>query len=115
MGLIPIHSHRKWSKPVTRTKRWQVLRHFILERDGWACTDCGSRKGRLEIDHIKPVRTHPELAFDPVNCAVRCQSCHIRKTKAECGYSAPVPTPDRLAWGKAVADLAAETATPAKE
>ena len=99
----------RYSRPVLKSKRWQVLRHFVLERDGWACVDCGTRKGRLEIDHIKPVRTHPDLAFDPANCAVRCPACHTRKTRIECGH--PEKSPARKAWDRAVADLAAETST----
>ncbi len=34
MGIIPLHSHRNYSKPVTRTRRWQVLRQQVLEQDG---------------------------------------------------------------------------------
>ena len=98
---------RRFSRPVLKTKRWQVLRQIVLERDGWACVDCGTRRGRLEIDHVKPVRSNPELAFDPANCAVRCSSCHTRKTRIECGHPAPIITPERQAWGKAVAELAA--------
>lgn len=94
------------SKRVTSTRRWQVLRQAVLERDGWACVDCGTKHGRLEIDHVKPVRTHPELAFDPANCTTRCSSCHTKKTRIECGHSAPISNPERTAWGKAVAALA---------
>ena len=84
---------RRFSRPVLKTKRWQVLRQIVLERDGWACVDCGTRKGRLEIDHVKPVRSNPELAFDPANCATRCSSCHTKKTRIECGHPAPIITP----------------------
>jgi len=97
---------RRYSRPVLRTKRWKMLRQIILERDGWACVDCGTRKGRLEIDHIEPVRTTPERAFDPANCATRCSSCHTKKTRIECGHAPIIITPDREAWGRAVADLA---------
>ena len=68
----------------------------------------GDRR-RLEIDHVKPVRTNPELAFDPANCATRCSSCHTKKTRIECGHPAPLRSPARDAWAQAVADLAANT------
>ena len=100
------------SRPVLKTARWQVLRHQILERDEWACRCCGTRRGRLEIDHIQPVRTQPELAFNPGNLQVLCASCHTRKTRIECGYKPLDPT--RAAWRKAVADMAAEPLTQAK-
>lgn len=100
----------RYSRPVLRTKRWKALRHVILERDGWACVQCGAIK-RLEVDHIKPVRHAPDRAFDPANLQTLCASCHTRKTRLECGH--PEKTPDRKAWERAVADLAAETSTPA--
>ena len=100
--------HVRYSKRVTSTARWQVLRQAILERDGWKCRCCGSLR-RLEIDHVKPVRTNPELAFDPANCATRCSSCHTKKTRIECGHPAPLRSPARDAWAQAVADLAANT------
>nr|WP_241865487.1 HNH endonuclease signature motif containing protein [Paracoccus salsus] len=98
--------HRRYSRPVLKTKRWQVLRQIVLERDGWACVACGQTRGRLEIDHVQPVRTRPDLAFDLANCATRCPSCHTKKTRIECGHPAPIITPERQAWGQAVADLA---------
>ena len=98
--------YHRHSKRVTSTRRWQVLRHIVLERDGWACVDCGQTRGRLEIDHVQPVRARPDLAFDPANCAVRCPPCHTRKTRIECGHPPPVQSPARDAWAQAVADLA---------
>lgn len=104
--MTPRKEFARHSRPVLKTRRWQVLRQIILERDGWACVDCGARK-RLEIDHVQPVRTRPDLAFDPANLATRCASCHTKKTRIECGYPAPIRSPERDAWGQAVADLAA--------
>jgi 5-methylcytosine-specific restriction endonuclease McrA len=101
MGLTRAEHHRH-SKRVTSTRRWQVLRHVILERDGWACVDCGSQR-RLEVDHVKPVRTNPELSFSPANLAVRCAACHTRKTRIECGHKPA--SKDRLQWRDSVLSL----------
>jgi 5-methylcytosine-specific restriction enzyme A len=94
--------HQRYSKRVTRTKRWKVLRMEILERDGFRCKSCKCG-GRLEVDHIKPVRTHPELSFEPGNLQALCPSCHARKTRIECGH--PPPREDRQDWRKAVASM----------
>ncbi|MGC9370306.1 MAG: HNH endonuclease [Paracoccaceae bacterium] len=74
----------------------------ILERDGFRCRSCGCG-GRLEVDHIKPVRTHPELSYDPGNLQALCPSCHTRKTRIECGH--PPPREDRQDWRQAVESL----------
>lgn len=97
--------HKRHSKRITSTKRWQAIRHAVLERDGWACVQCGDRR-RLECDHIKPVRTHPHLAFDPGNVQALCGPCHSRKTRIECGHK-PTP-PDRLKWRDSVNTLMRE-------
>ncbi|QDL93529.1 HNH endonuclease [Paroceanicella profunda] len=94
--------HHRHSKAVTRTKRWKALRMIILERDGFCCRSCGAR-GRLEVDHIKPVRTHPELSYAPANLQALCPSCHTRKTRLECGHP-PVPEA-RREWRSFVAEL----------
>lgn len=104
--------YARHSRRVTSTARWQVLRQAILERDGWKCRCCGSLR-RLEIDHIKPVRTHPELSYTPANLQALCGPCHTRKTRIECGHKEKSPA--RKAWAEAVADLVADTATPAME
>ena len=100
MGLT--EPFQRFSESVTRTRRWQVLRMFILERDGWACVDCGARH-RLEVDHIKPVRSHPDLSYSPSNLAVRCRVCHARKTRVEIGHKPT--TPERQEWRDLVQDM----------
>lgn len=97
---------RRWSRSVLKTRRWQVLRQIVLERDGWQCRCCGSRK-RLEVDHVQAVRNAPDRAFDSANMQTLCASCHTKKTRIECGHKETSPA--RKAWGQAVADLAAET------
>ena len=82
--------------------RWQPVRHAVLERDGWQCRHCGSRR-RLEVHHVKRVADHPELAFEPGNCLTLCGPCHTVETNKELGR---VPDPKRQQWRKAVAELA---------
>lgn len=94
--------HHRHSQKVTRTKRWKALRAAILERDCYRCRSCGCG-GRLEVDHIKPVRTHPELSYDPGNLQALCPGCHTRKTRIECGH--PPTRKDRLDWRNAVESL----------
>lgn len=77
--------HQRHSQAVTRTKRWKVLRMAILERDGFRCRACGCG-GRLEVDHVQPVRTHPELSYEPRNLQALCPACHTKKTRTECGH-----------------------------
>jgi 5-methylcytosine-specific restriction protein A len=102
MGLT---EHKRHSKTVTSTRRWQSVRHAVLERDGWKCVQCGERR-RLEVDHIKPVRSNPELSFDPGNCQSLCGPCHTKKTRIEIGHK-PMSKP-RQAWRQAVSELEAK-------
>ena len=97
--------YERHSKRVLRSRQWQALRWEILERDKFQCVQCGAR-GRLEVDHIKPVRTHPELSFERDNLQSLCPACHTRKTRFECGHK---PTsPARLKWRESVAEIAAK-------
>lgn len=100
---------KRWYYPsaaVQRSPRWPALRLQAKRRDGWKCVQC-SATGRLEVDHVHPVRTHPELAFDLSNLQTLCPACHARKTRIEVGMGQP--NPKREAWGKAVADLMGAT------
>jgi 5-methylcytosine-specific restriction endonuclease McrA len=92
MGLDRWTRH---SRAVLKSRRWQSLRLEALRRDGWQCVQCGSRV-RLEVDHIRPVRMHPELAFDLGNLQVLCAQHHTQKTRKECGH--PELNPKRQAW-----------------
>ena len=93
MGLMK--EYRRYSRHVTRGPRWKALRLQALERDDWKCVQCGTRRG-LEVDHVQPVRTHPELAYSLSNLQCLCGRCHSRKTRIEVGL-APLP-PERQRW-----------------
>lgn len=92
MGL---KEHKRHSARVTRGPRWKALRMQALDRDGWQCVECGERR-RLEVDHVQPVRTHPELAYSLANLQCLCGRCHARKTRIEVGMGRPNPARD--AW-----------------
>ncbi len=95
MGVI------RYGRWVYRDRRWPALRLAAKRRDGWKCVICGARY-RLEVDHIKPVRCHPESAFSLDNLQTLCGRCHGAKTRREIGH-APLP-PERQKWRQLVRD-----------
>jgi 5-methylcytosine-specific restriction protein A len=86
---------RRHGHAVYRDKRWPALRLACKRRDGFRCVKCGAG-GPLDPDHIKPIRTHPELAFELSNLQSLCVPCHSRKTAIEVGF-APLD-PERQKW-----------------
>ncbi len=54
----------------------------ILVSLGGTCVQCGA-KGTLQVDHVKPIRIAPELAFLRSNLQKLCVSCHRKKTASE--------------------------------
>ena len=80
----------------TRTKKtraafynsgeWRSLREAVLQRDNYECKWC-REEGRvvdhglatMEVDHIKEVETHPELAMEPDNLRTLCKDCHNKR------------------------------------
>lgn len=94
--------HIRHSRKVTRGQRWKALRMAVIERDGFRCKACGAR-GKLEVDHIEPVRARPDLAWKPENLQALCPACHTKKTRIECGHKPPDPA--RQKWQDAVSEL----------
>lgn len=92
------------SAKVVRDRRWPALRLAAKRRDGFKCVKCGAT-GRLECDHIKPVRDAPELSFTLENLQTLCIRCHASKTKIECGFGNEV-SPSRAAWRDLLATMA---------
>lgn len=61
---------------------WRRLRYETLLKHGRKCQCCGASPETgavLNVDHIKPRRTHPELAVDPDNLQVLCGECNHGK------------------------------------
>lgn len=65
---------------------WKRLRQSILERDHYECQWCKA-EGKLttqydsvlEVDHIKELEYHPELALNPNNLRTLCKDCHNKR------------------------------------
>ena len=96
MGVASIRrQYANHSRAICRQPRWKALRAAVLERDDWRCVQCGELR-RLEVDHIMPVKTHPELAWDMGNLQILCGRCHSRKTRIEIGLGRSDPARD--AW-----------------
>jgi 5-methylcytosine-specific restriction endonuclease McrA len=104
VGLKRRQDYASHSRKVIRSKRWHAIRIQALRRDGWKCVQCKAT-GRLEVDHIKPVRDEPDLAFDLANLQSLCVRCHSRKTRIEVGFGHEVD-PKRQAWRNLVDALA---------
>lgn len=68
-------------RPELSTARWARLRRRAFNRAGWRCQICG-RHGRLEADHIRPIRQGGAM-WDLGNLQAVCRGCHIRKTARE--------------------------------
>ena len=63
---------------------WKDLRYQVIKKYGRRCMNCGQspskeNKVSLHVDHIKPVRKHPELALDINNLQVLCGDCNQGK------------------------------------
>ena len=80
-------------------KLWRDIRLKALDRDSWECQKCG-RKGRLEVDHIKPMEDGG-APLDLNNLMCLCRNCHLAKTRWE-NTERQQPSPDVVAWRKFV-------------
>lgn len=73
------------SKWPYNTQQWKKVRRIQLSRNPF-CKFC-HEAGRLElatvVDHIKPVREYPELAFHFDSLQSLCKICHDSAKKKE--------------------------------
>lgn len=70
------------SKEFLATWEWKTLRYEVLVEQGARCKCCGATAADgivINVDHIKPRRTHPELALVKSNLQVLCNDCNMGK------------------------------------
>ena len=77
------------SEPSGRTlgKFWPKLRMDALRKYGNRCQCCGASPktgATIEVDHIKPRHSFPELELNLDNLQVLCSACHESKGLADC-------------------------------
>lgn len=72
----------KSSKEFFDSPEWQNLRYQALVIHGRKCLLCGASPPNviLQVDHIKPRSTHPELALSISNLQVLCSDCNRGKS-----------------------------------
>ena len=72
-----------------KSKAWRETREQVLKRDNYECQEC-KKQGKvstinpnkhksLDVDHIKELDSHPDLAYDMDNLVTLCIACHNRK------------------------------------
>lgn len=91
-GRCPEHSvhryssqERKDSKKFLNSAAWLAKRKAKLAETPW-CEMCEGESGKLvpaiDVDHILPRHSHPELALEYSNLQSLCKCHHGKKTSA---------------------------------
>lgn len=58
--------------------RWQRKRLLVLERDGFACTECGDNKSELQVHHRYYAKDRDPWEYEDFALATLCDPCHER-------------------------------------
>jgi 5-methylcytosine-specific restriction endonuclease McrA len=64
------------------SREWAQLRYLVLRQSDGRCCLCGHSAAdgvKLNVDHVKPRRTHPSLALVRSNLQVLCNLCNRGK------------------------------------
>lgn len=80
--VISVNGSDVQSKDFLSTYEWRKLRLQALMKYGSRCQCCGAtpQSGAImNVDHIKPRKTHPELALVLDNLQVLCSECNHGK------------------------------------
>lgn len=56
--------------------RWQKLRLEVLERDGWACRNCGDKTETLHVHHTFYEFGKDPWDYDSASLWTLCEACH---------------------------------------
>ncbi len=59
-----------------RDPRWQRLRLEIMQRDDFACRECGSKSATLNVHHTYYVRGRAPWEYEASILRTLCEPCH---------------------------------------
>lgn len=54
----------------------KLWKQNVFKRDNYTCQKCGVRGGNLEVDHMMPFASFPNLRLEEWNGRVLCIGCH---------------------------------------
>jgi len=68
-----------------QSQEWQRLRYDVLAMYQRRCMNCGvsGDYATLQVDHVLPRHSHPELALDWNNLQVLCRDCNMGKGRRD--------------------------------
>lgn len=66
------------SEMFNKTSQWKEVRQKAIDLHGPICMRCGSRED-IQVDHIKPKSSYPELALTIDNLQILCWKCNREK------------------------------------
>ena len=73
---------KQQSPSFLNSQQWKNLRRLAVKVYGRKCMKCGSTPkdpSKTHVDHIKPRKTHPELALSFENLQILCCRCNKDK------------------------------------
>lgn len=75
---------KKESDDFLASYEWRSLRMVVIKKYGNRCMCCGAIPSKdndvvINVDHIKPRKTHPELALEVTNLQILCSPCNHGK------------------------------------
>jgi 5-methylcytosine-specific restriction endonuclease McrA len=62
---------------VPRAAQRRISRRALFARDGWECVYCGTKGGRLTLDHVVPRSRGGDSVWE--NVVTSCAPCNLRK------------------------------------
>lgn len=61
-----------------RDPRWQKKRLEAMQRDNWACVDCGNKKSSLNVHHKKYKAGIAPWEYNLSDLETLCHICHAK-------------------------------------